>query len=139
MTKQDLFLLIWLILAMAYIDYCLIRAAVGIHKITKQRKREKTMKQYSDDIIANAVREHWNKQGFPDDGIAFFKQKYEFEFEHNYEQRAELFTCEASDDYETVIFENDFCEGQPDVTDIHIVNLSDVTDFYIENKLKRSN
>ena len=93
------------------------------------------MKQYSDDIITNAVTEYWNKNGFPDDVIAFFKQKYEFE--RNYEQRAELCMCEASDDYETVIFLFDFCEGQTDVTDIHIVSLSDVTDFYIENKLKK--
>ena len=41
MTKQDLFLLIWLIPVMAYIDYCLIRAAVGMYRIKKLRKDNK--------------------------------------------------------------------------------------------------
>jgi hypothetical protein len=38
--------------------------------------------------------------------------------------------CNSPENFEQVIFLSDFCEGQTDVKNIHIVELDKVTDFY---------
>lgn len=84
------------------------------------------------DIIANAVREYWKKD-YPTDVVAFFYQKYEFEGDDEWEWCEELIFPKGSDDWETVIFQNDFCEGQTCVKDITIVELDKITSYYAEN------
>lgn len=78
-------------------------------------------------IIAQAVREFWINS-IPQPVIAFFYQKYERQKE--WEWHEELITCNGSDDYETVIFECDFCEGQTQVKNIKIVPLNEITSYY---------
>jgi hypothetical protein len=90
------------------------------------------MKVNSYDIIAEKVREYW-KETYPQDVIAFFYQKYDFESEMEWEWCRELISPHGSDDYERVIFENDFCEGQTDVKDVRIVPLDEIIDFYTDN------
>lgn len=90
------------------------------------------MKVDSYDIIAAKVREYW-KATYPQDVIAFFYQKYDFESEMEWEWCRELISPHGSDDYERVIFENDFCEGQTDVKDVRIVSLDEIIDFYTDN------
>lgn len=85
---------------------------------------------YSSDVVADAVRGYW-KTCYPRTVIAFFYQKYEYDSE--WEWCEELVECNASDDYETVIFQSDFCEGQTCVKDISIVPLEDIVDYYIKN------
>lgn len=87
------------------------------------------------DIVSAKVREYW-KQTYPHDVIAFFYQKYGFESEMEWEWHSELVSNLEPDDYESVIFENDFCEGQTDVKDVRIVPLDEIIDFYIDNKMK---
>lgn len=84
------------------------------------------------DIIANAVREYW-KRNYPTDVVAFFYQKYEFERDDEWEWCEELIFPQGSDNWETVIFQNDFCEGQTCVKDITIVELEKITSYYAEN------
>lgn len=79
------------------------------------------------DYVADAVRAFWEKD-LPQDVVAFFYQKYEFE--DYWELRAELAFSESDNDYETVTFKNDFCEGQTCVRDISIIPLSVVLEFY---------
>ena len=88
---------------------------------------------YSSDVVADAVRAYW-KTYYPRTVIAFFYQKYEHDLE--WEWCEELVECNASDDYETVIFQNDFCEGQTCVKDISIVPLEDIIDYYTEKHIK---
>lgn len=84
------------------------------------------------DIIADKVRSFW-KETYPQDVIAFFFQKYDFESEWQWEYCEELASPNSSDDYETVIFETDFCEGQTEVTDVKIVSLEEIIQFYRDN------
>lgn len=84
------------------------------------------------DIIANAVREYWERN-YPTDVVAFFYQKYEFERDDEWEWCEELVFPQGSDNWETVIFQNDFCEGQTCVKDITIVELDKITSYYAEN------
>lgn len=85
------------------------------------------------DIIAERVRTFW-KATYPQDVIVFFCQKYDFDNE--WEECAELVSPHGSDDYEQVIFQNDFCEGQTDVKDIKIVPLDEIISFYSENHIE---
>lgn len=78
-------------------------------------------------IIADAVREFWSKT-YPQNVIAFFYQKYEHDTE--WERHGELIECNSSDDYENVIFNNDFCEGQTCVKGLEIVSLDEVMEYY---------
>lgn len=87
------------------------------------------------DIVVAKVREYW-EQTHPQDVIVFFCQKYSFESEMEWERCRELVTNYAPNDYESVIFENDFCEGQTDVKDVRIVPLDEIIDFYIDNQMK---
>ena len=87
---------------------------------------------YSSDVVADAVREYW-KTCYPRTVMAFFYQKYEYDNE--WEWCEELAECNASDDYETVIFQNDFCEGQTCVKNISIVSLDDIVEYYIKNHI----
>lgn len=81
------------------------------------------------DIVAKAVREYWNNS-IPQTVIAFFYQKYDFEKE--WEWCEELITPNGYTDYETVIFENDFWEGQTQIKNITIIPLDEITSFYAE-------
>lgn len=80
------------------------------------------------DIIGNAVREYWKQEGFATDVIVFFFQKYSHEKE--WEHCQELVMCHSDSDFEHVEFLSDFCEGQTQVKNIHIMKLDKVTDFY---------
>ena len=82
------------------------------------------------DIVAQAVREFWNTS-IPQLVIAFFYQKYDFDKE--WEWCEELIETNGDMDYETVVFENDFCEGQTQVKDITIVPFDEVTSYYAEH------
>ena len=82
------------------------------------------------DIIGDAVRAFWRKT-YPQDVIAFFRQKYNFETD--WEFCAELISNSGSDDYDSVIFNDDFCEGQTEVKDIMIVPLEEIIEFYHDN------
>ena len=79
------------------------------------------------DIIAEAVRDFW-KQSIPQPVVVYFCQKYDYE--DCWEACAEIINCVASDDYETVEFCNDFCEGQQCVKDIMVVPLTEVINYY---------
>lgn len=92
------------------------------------------MKKDSYDIIAEEVKKFW-KSSFPQEVIAFFQQKYEFENDEEWEDHSELVECEGSDCYDTTIFLNDFCEGQTCVKNIKIVPLDEILEFYKINKL----
>lgn len=87
------------------------------------------------DIVEQAVKQFW-KENYPCDVIAFFYQKYEHEEQWDWQE--ELVECRASNDYENMIFLNDFCEGQQCVKDLTIVPLIDVTNFYAKEKLLRN-
>lgn len=84
---------------------------------------------YSDDIIAKEVRRFWRKS-YPQEVIVYFWQKYKFE--NSWDWREELVECASPVDYESVIFYDDFCEGQTCVKDITIVPLDTVIGFYAE-------
>lgn len=84
------------------------------------------------DFVAEAVRKYW-EDTYPQDVVAFFYQKYEYEQEWDWHE--ELVECESSSDYQTVYFLNDFCEGQTRVKDITVVPLSEVTSYYARNEL----
>lgn len=84
------------------------------------------------DIVAKAVREFW-KANYPQDVIAFFYQKYVHE--DSWDWCEELILCAGINNYDSMEFINDFCEGQTCVKDLTIVPLSDVTEFYADKKL----
>lgn len=89
------------------------------------------------DIIAAKVREYWEST-YPQDVIAFFYQKYSFESDSDWEWCEELVYPNGSDDYKTVHFANDFCEGQKDVKDVSIVPLEEIIKFYHEKSNKQT-
>lgn len=80
------------------------------------------------EIIGDAVREFWKQEGFADNVIVFFNQKYSNEKEWKHCQ--ELVMCNSDTDFENVTFLFDFCEGQTEVSNIHIKTLEDVVNFY---------
>jgi len=84
------------------------------------------------DYIADAVRIFW-KNTFPQDVVAFFRQKYSFDDE--WECLEEIVFCDSDSDYETVSFLDDFCDGQTCVENIIIVPLREVLEYYGENAL----
>lgn len=84
------------------------------------------------DFVAEAVRKYW-EDTYPQDVVAFFFQKYDFENEWDWYE--ELVMCVSSSDSETVEFLRDFCEGQTCVKDITVVPLSEVTSYYARNEL----
>lgn len=79
------------------------------------------------DIVADKVRSFW-KETYPQDVVAFFFQKYSFESEWEYCR--ELIYPHGSDDYDTVIFHSDFCEGQTEIKNIKIVPLDEIIESY---------
>ena len=87
------------------------------------------------DFVAKAVRKYW-EDTYPQDVVAFFYQKYEYEQEWYWHE--ELVEYESSSDYQTVYFLNDFCEGQTCVKDITVVPLSEVTSYYARNELRKT-
>lgn len=80
------------------------------------------------EIIANVVREFWKQGCYATDVIVFFNQKYSND--KKWEHCQELVMCHSDTDFEHVDFLSDFCEGQTEVNNIHIVELEKVTDFY---------
>lgn len=87
-------------------------------------------KRNTGDYVEDAVRKYW-KEHYPQEMIAFFYQKYEFE--DTWERHAELIECNSDIDEDTVIFLNDFCEGQTDIKCLHVVPLDDVAEYYFDN------
>lgn len=83
------------------------------------------------DIVGDKIRDFWRKN-HPQDVIAFFSQKYKHE--EMWEFCAEFATSRSSNDYETVIFEDDFWEGQEEIKDIEIVPLEEIIEFYLDNR-----
>lgn len=94
------------------------------------------MKKDSYGIIAEEVKKFW-ESSFPQEVIAFFQQKYEWENDEEWEDHSELVECEGSYCYDTTIFLNDFCEGQTCVKNIKIVPLDEILEFYKINKLEK--
>ena len=88
------------------------------------------------DIIEKAVQKYW-KETYPQDVIAFFYQKYDYESDDKWEHCNELVMVVSDSDYEDMEFEIDFCEGQTDVKDIHIVSLREVMEFYREQMIDK--
>lgn len=86
------------------------------------------------EIIRDAVREFWERQGYAEEVIVFFFQKYLHE--KQWERCQVLVMCNSPDDLEHVIFLSDFCEGQRDVANIHIKELDAVTNFYYNSSYK---
>lgn len=87
------------------------------------------------DIVGIGVKEYW-KQNYPQDVVAFFWQKYDFE--KSWEWCEELVECYSIDNYDSMTFLNDFCEGQTCVKGLTIVPLGEITSFYAEKTgLKR--
>ena len=84
------------------------------------------------DFVAEAVRKYW-EETYPQDVVAFFYQKYEYEQEWDWHE--ELVECESSYDCQTVTFLYDFCEGQTCVKDITVVPLREITSYYTRNEL----
>ena len=87
-------------------------------------------KRNTDDYVEDAVRKYWEEH-YPQEMIAFFYQKYDFE--DKWERHTELIECESDRTDDTVIFLNDFCEGQTDIKCLHVVPLEDVMEFYFDN------
>jgi hypothetical protein len=92
------------------------------------------MNKNSYDIVAEAVRKYW-VENYPQPVIAFFFQKFDYENDNEYRWHSELVECQSIDDYKTVIFLYDFCEGETCVKDLQIVSLEDVLDYYVKNIL----
>ena len=86
------------------------------------------------DYIEDAVRIYW-KNTFPQDVVAFFRQKYSFDDEWVCHEEAVF--CKSDSDYENVSFLNDFCEGQTCVENIQIVPLSEVLEYYARMHLEK--
>ena len=85
------------------------------------------------DIVGDAVRNFWHQIGHPCDCIAFFDMRYDWD--NRWDRCRELITCNGSTDFDTVIFECDFCEGQTVVDNLCIVPLDEVTDYYWQNRI----
>ena len=58
-----------------------------------------------------------------------------YEYDDEWEWCEELVFCQGYNDYKTVIFEDDFCEGQTCVKDISIVPLDDIVEYYVKNNI----
>ena len=86
------------------------------------------------DYISDAVRAYWEKH-YTQDVVAFFWQKYSYESDDEWEWYEEVCFCKSPDDYDTVEFLSDFCEGQTCVKNITIVPLSEVIGYYANAKL----
>ena len=83
------------------------------------------------DYVEDAVRKYW-KEHYPQEMIAFFYQKYEWE--DKWEWHAELIECDSGEyEHTTVIFLSDFCEGQQDIKCLHVVPLDEVAEYYFDN------
>lgn len=89
-------------------------------------------KKSSVDIVSNETRECWKKMGYPDDMVAFFYQKNDYENE--WEWITAIMQCESSSDFETVWPSWDFDEGHTHVKDLTLVPLDEVLVFYAEQK-----
>ena len=84
------------------------------------------------DFLGDLVSDFW-KQTVPDAVICFFYMGYTL---GDMEYYMELATPEAWDNYDKVIFENDFCEGQTCCKLDAIVPLDRVCKYYRDNVLK---
>ena len=84
----------------------------------------------SQDVLAEQVKKYWGKIGYPHDVVCYFKQKYSRDEE--WDTCYTIAECESSFNFDTIIFSDDFCEGQEDIKDIHIVDLEKVLDYYGE-------
>ena len=91
----------------------------------------------SDEIIAREIRKFWKETGYAREVIAFFYQKHKWENEKEWLWCEELATPDGFDDFETVYFEDDFCEGENEVKDITIVPLDEITEYYAWRVLGR--
>lgn len=81
------------------------------------------------DIVGKAVQEYW-KETYPQDVVAFFYQKYDYQSDDHWEQCEELVFPVGDSNYEDMEFETDFCEGQTDVKDLRIVALDHILNHY---------
>lgn len=84
----------------------------------------------SQDILADQVRKYWKETGYSHDVVCYFKQKYSRD--EKWDICYTIAECESSSDFNKIIFFDDFCEGQEDIKDIHIVDLEKVLDYYGE-------
>ena len=94
------------------------------------------MDRNSYDIIGEEVLKFWDKN-YPADVVAFFEQKYSFENDSKWRAHEELVECTGNPlpkDKSPMVFLNDFCEGESDVRNVHIVMLSDLLEEYRKQK-----
>lgn len=85
------------------------------------------MKELSNEIIAKEIRKFWIKHGYPCEVIVLFEQKYTWE--KNWEKCAEFASPFSDSDEETVLFQNDFNEGQTDVRNIRIISFEEAAEI----------
>ena len=100
-----------------------------------KRKKESIPYKDSYKIVADEIRRFWKERHFAEPVIAFFYQKYDYK--DKWEWHEEIAEDNATDDYESVTFLYDFCEGQTCVKDVAIVPLDRVTEYYTENAIKK--
>lgn len=91
---------------------------------------------YSNDIVAEAVKKYYKKHKYLWDEfrdtkylVATFNQKYCFDKEWSREVVMLVYNHRT----DSIIFADDFCEGQTDVKDVHIHDLDDVLEYFKEN------
>ena len=95
------------------------------------------MKLTTDRIVANKVREYW-KLHYPQTMVAYFRQRYDWEDETQGEWCQTIIECNSDTDYDTVIFQDDFNEGQTIIGNLTILPLEEVlTNYCITHNLER--
>lgn len=82
------------------------------------------------DIVEEAVYKLWKKEGYAQDAVAFFYQKYDSEYDKEWEWCEELILAPSCGLGTCVEFWHDFCEGQTLVKDLTVVTLDELTSFY---------
>lgn len=95
------------------------------------------MDKSSYDIVGDAVSKFWREKCFPMNVVCFFYQKYDYWQDDEWEWREEFASPVSDSDYDKVLFQNDFCEGQSVVKDLVIVPFDEVTGYYTKNVIAK--
>lgn len=90
---------------------------------------------FSDDIVAEAIKKYYEEHdymwAFSDECylVATFYQKYAHQETWDHEAQLIIYNCKT----DTIIYEDDFCEGQTEVKDINVYDLYDVLEYFKNN------
>lgn len=95
------------------------------------------MDKTSYEIVGDAVTKFWREKFFPMDVVCFFYQKYDYDHDDEWEWCEEFASPVSDSDYDKVLFQNDFCEGQSVVKDLVIVPFSEVAGYYTKNVIAK--